>query len=69
MLSAFALSLALHMLILALTRSLAFFLPQTFIDTPKAERKKRHCITLPNQIQKNDHVPQKSRITIVPQSF
>jgi hypothetical protein len=39
------------------TCSLAFLLPQYFIDTPKTGRKKKDIVqSLPNQIQKNNHV-------------
>jgi hypothetical protein len=49
-------SLTLYMLS---TGSLAFFLPQSFIDTPKVSRKKDIVQSLPNQIQKSNHIPQR----------
>jgi hypothetical protein len=51
------------------TRSLDFLLPQSFIDTPKASRKKtlyNHC-QIKFKIITMSH--KESRITIVPQSF
>ena len=49
-------SLTLHLLF---SGSLAFFLPQSFIDTPKAGRKKDTVYSLANQIQKNKRIPQR----------
>jgi hypothetical protein len=50
------------------TCSLVFFLPQAFIDTPRAH-KKDIVYSLSNQIQKNNHISQRINNYIFPQSF
>ena len=63
-------SLALHRLF---SGSLAFFLPQSFIDTPKAGTKKKHCIFIGKSNSKSArHQPERIKSTlnsVVPLAF